>query len=893
MPGLLSLRRPAANPPPQNDGDVQQTTGGPLRRLLAGRNHRHAQDVDVEMNQTAAGQQPLQQQQQQPAIQDDDAQPLPSHDRQASGRSMLSQISIPSLSALRQRDRDAELQRQIDRAQNRATIPTPNQLENGTAAGASSDPAAAPALADGAPATMTSPFQPPPPAATKRSAKSRREREEAATLFGPNLANYFGSGNSTSGAITAASQAVTAASPVPPPTSPDLASPTGPLPLQARQARLGSRGRARGASLSGLSMMSLGAESVTSLGAYNTQSTDSASAATMDGSTYDLISQVPRPDVGGEIAMSEGIDLDTLKRWVDRSAGTDPGPLQAGPSAATIPPVCTTLQSYVNVKRNAVRLAVKQPEEALAASPAAAATTADLGPLGVSDDHSRSASASTDVNLLRTQPSLSVLPSLSSAATGKGSSGTTAATLLPDPTHTIYFEYDCAAPCASAQIFIRASRKHGSWVNYVAPTNADGQVDASTSDGVAAMLALRGPPPHVLGWPVHVARLKKGFGVGHKAALCLDLKYYAPPSDKLSKKAKSAADGSNGGDGGGQDGDAGTVLGQSQGAAQAETAWGNPIPETPAWDVQRRLEIERDEQEEEAAAERLRRGGRQQQTSAAGGDAATDIAAAAAAAGAGGDGTRPAADDALVETKEQRLAREKAERETLKVAIVVEALDANARPLKEPNLQTTYLRLNSLPVRKPATTADDSTSAADAAAATAKEAEDAKPQRTWSAQVEGQEAEIGPHRFQLQELYGLSSRPPPVRPAAANEEGDDNEDGGGGGGGVGGTTGAYGTSGTFAGVVDDDSNGTECLICLSAPPTTLLLPCTHGLCLECAVQLRESVMGMRQTERRRGRTPRRKYACPVCRRGFTSMLHLSKADEKLVAQSSALPTGGG
>ncbi len=49
------------------------------------------------------------------------------------------------------------------------------------------------------------------------------------------------------------------------------------------------------------------------------------------------------------------------------------------------------------------------------------------------------------------------------------------------------------------------------------------------------------------------------------------------------------------------------------------------------------------------------------------------------------------------ETKEQRLAREKAERETLKVAIVVEALDENARPLREPNLQSSYLRLTSLP----------------------------------------------------------------------------------------------------------------------------------------------------------------------------------------------------
>lgn len=65
----------------------------------------------------------------------------------------------------------------------------------------------------------------------------------------------------------------------------------------------------------------------------------------------------------------------------------------------------------------------------------------------------------------------------------------------------------------------------------------------------------------------------------------------------------------------------------------------------------------------------------------------------------------------------------------------------------------------------------------------------------------------------------------------------------------------------------DDSNGSECLICLTDPPTTLLLPCTHGLCLQCAIQLSESVKGIRESERRRGKVPKRKYACPVCRRG--------------------------
>jgi hypothetical protein len=92
-------------------------------------------------------------------------------------------------------------------------------------------------------------------------------------------------------------------------------------------------------------------------------------------------------------------------------------------------------------------------------------------------------------------------------------------------------------------------------------------------------------------------------------------------------------------------------------------------------------------------------------------------------------------------------------------------------------------------------------------------------------------------------------------------------------------------------------------------PTTLLLPCTHGLCLQCAIQLRESVKGIRESERRRGKNPKRKYACPVCRRGelksilrglgsvsdpiivrlaaYTSMLHIATADEKNAAQNVA------
>ncbi len=159
-------------------------------------------------------------------------------------------------------------------------------------------------------------------------------------------------------------------------------------------------------------------------------------------------------------------------------------------------------------------------------------------------------------------------------------------------------------------------------------------------------------------------------------------------------------------------------------------------------------------------------------------------------------------------------------------------------PLREPNLQTTYLRVSSLPTKGPDGNALPN------------------GERTWSLQVEGQEAEIGPHRFQLQELYGLSSKPPPVS-VQQEPERDPN-------------------TGEAIGTTDepemppipvfDGSTGSECLICLSDPPTTLLLPCTHGLCLQCAIQLRESVKGIRESERRRGKTPRRKYACPVCRR---------------------------
>lgn len=586
------------------------------------------------------------------------------------------------------------------------------------------------------------------------SGKSRREKEEGAALFGPNLANYFGSGSSSSGAVLNVTSS----------TGADSSNNTAWTGSQ-RKARLGSRGRARGASLSGLLPDDI-ANSVTSLPEQNSQ----------------------RGETSGEfMAMVEGIELDTIKRWIDRSVtrgaleipsvdGTPALSDDGGNSLA----LCSTLQSYVNLKRNTVKLNVF---------------------------------SGSDADELLNQANQLRSPTLT--------------TKTPPPTHLLQFEYDCASPNAIIQVFARASRKHGSWVSWAATRESLGllvDLHDGDDDVDSRFYAQKGPPPHVLGWPVYASRLKRGFGRPLKAAIALQLGYYAPPKADQTGKATDEEEVVREPETPGLDG--GKILGEDMPATPTITSV--PVP-----------------------------------------DPFTQLNSAS-----------------TTETKEEKAAREKAERETLKLTLIVEALDEDGKPLGEPNLQTTYLRVASLPIGKDgsnqsqvdasnvvverqisghiqdvaislegerkgqeilATTNSDPLS--DKATST---------KRIWTLQVEGQEAEIGPHRFQLQELYGLSSRPPPPN----QEEHHDHE----------------ATEATEGGDVDvslsavdlsqvQDGNATECLICLSSPPTTLLLPCTHGLCLECAVQLRESVKAVRQTERRRGRRPKRKYACPVCRRG--------------------------
>lgn len=695
----------------------------------------------------------------------------------------------------------------------------------------------------------------------QKDSKARKEREEASTLFGPNLAHYFGSGSSSSGAVAgppvgssgnnaASSNPQAPTSPgVPATPGPDASSPTQqtapdtpgtPFPAQTKSARLGSRGRARGASLSGLSKMIWGQEE-------GGKPTEEAASA------------LPQADVQiDSAAMAEGIDIEVLKAWIEKSAssggavevqGTGEEAVQ---KAMKTPSQCSTLQSFVNLKRNTINLMMENYDVGVHAS-----QTQENAGQGNPDDPlgSNGAPASrpphlqvVDESELRPARSLSNMPAYGAAESVAGPSS------MGATTHNLHFEYDCTSPSASIQVFVRASRKHGSWTAWEQAQRDSAEAGVDSGSSAADSLFVKwGPPPHVLGWPVHSSLVRGGFAQPVKASLALRIGLYAPPTSNAGKDSANAASSA-----------APQSDGRTDGVEGASKEGG-------------------DETEDQA--------GQQQQSQ-------VSLAYPAQA------GLAPIPEN---ETKEQRAAREKSERETLKVAIVVEALDTDNKPFSEPNLQTTYLRLTSLPVRRnpmaategshagppapglepvsegdtSAAEGEDAGQGSDVGASTAQASSAAPgstqdttsstpPQRIWTAHVEGQEAEIGPHRFQLQELYGLSSRPPPVQI--------DDSTAAGGAGGAGGEGEDQGPPLDMSAAADGMS-GSECLICLSSPVNTILLPCTHGLCLDCSVQLKDSVKAQRDTERRRGKTPKKRWNCPMCRRAFNSMLHLSWGDD--------------
>ncbi|KAJ7359270.1 hypothetical protein DFH08DRAFT_733970 [Mycena albidolilacea] len=158
----------------------------------------------------------------------------------------------------------------------------------------------------------------------------------------------------------------------------------------------------------------------------------------------------------------------------------------------------------------------------------------------------------------------------------------------------------------------------------------------------------------------------------------------------------------------------------------------------------------------------------------------------------------------------------------VRVTIRLVALDATGRELDSPNEQTVYLVVGRLetpaPAAAPAATSDAAAPAGEDATPKEKEAEpdvdtDTRP---WLVRVVKREATIGPHTFQLHEIYGLSSAAAPTPAPAA-------------------TTATYPPQPPA-----DDPPERECLLCLSAPREVVLLPCRHLVaCRPCAVNMVE------------------------------------------------------
>ena len=161
--------------------------------------------------------------------------------------------------------------------------------------------------------------------------------------------------------------------------------------------------------------------------------------------------------------------------------------------------------------------------------------------------------------------------------------------------------------------------------------------------------------------------------------------------------------------------------------------------------------------------------------------------------------------------------------ERIETSIVLEALDDDGEPLLERSVLTTYVGL----VPGPAA-------------------------GTWNVAGRQQIAQIGTRKMQLRELFGFSG-------VASAEHADESQ----------------ADTSQAALVGSDGAESDECPICISQPLTTLILPCTHALCLECSIHVRDSVEKRRMSERRAGRTPRVQYACPICRGPIKAMLALS------------------
>ncbi|KAK7044675.1 RING-type domain-containing protein [Favolaschia claudopus] len=159
----------------------------------------------------------------------------------------------------------------------------------------------------------------------------------------------------------------------------------------------------------------------------------------------------------------------------------------------------------------------------------------------------------------------------------------------------------------------------------------------------------------------------------------------------------------------------------------------------------------------------------------------------------------------------------------VRVMIRLVALDAAGRELDSPNEHTVYLVVGRLGAPRAATSAvAGETSDAGEESAKEKDSEaeadvdtDTRP---WLVRVVKREATIGPHTFQLHEIYGLSSAAAPAPTPAATAP-----------------------AATYPPQpLADEPPERECLLCLSAPREVVLLPCRHLVaCRPCAVNMVE------------------------------------------------------
>ncbi|KDQ31913.1 hypothetical protein PLEOSDRAFT_1091880 [Pleurotus ostreatus PC15] len=261
---------------------------------------------------------------------------------------------------------------------------------------------------------------------------------------------------------------------------------------------------------------------------------------------------------------------------------------------------------------------------------------------------------------------------------------------------------------------------------------------------------------------------------------------------------------------------------------------------------------------------------------------------------AGSPGSNTAAEDGEKDKKDKEQDKQGA-----RVTIRLAALDEQGAELSSPNEQVTYLHIFRFGVNP---------ALADGADAV----EDTRP---WVVKVVKREATIGPHTFQLHEIFGLSSSskashtPAPTAPLPTASP----------------VSHTYPPTTTPSATTppvdghDEEDPSSECLVCLSSPREVVLLPCRHLVaCKDCAVNMVEFGAGgnITQTEEpaaatngteanddgnnqtgetaeaagahvpptlmtppppvtaRRKRKPKG-WFCPVCRQPYTSLLRLT------------------